>query len=234
MSNAQAFTEAAPLLRPPEACGSSNPSTSVRALSPVVPYELLIGALDEVGYGLVLFDADGEVRWANRVALRSLRCSSTLRLDRQRLMAYAADDGRVLQRAMAAALQGRRTMTRIGRGEGVTMLALVPLPASANADGGPCAMLVMSRRDQCEPLSLQFFASEHKLTRAEASVLEALSRGNAPSQVAASGRVELSTVRSQISSVREKTGAASVNHLLRILACLPPLVSTVDDRPTTK
>jgi len=196
----------------------------------VVPYELLLAVLDEVGHGLALFDAEGHVCWANRLALRSLRCAGALKLERQQLLAHSAADGRVLQRAMQAALQGRRTMTKIGQGEAATTLAFIPLPAPAAADGAPCALLVMSRRHHCEPLSLQFFASAHRLTTAEAAVLHALSRGRVPAQVAASGRVELSTVRTQISSVRQKTGAASVNHLLRIVACLPPLVSAVDDR----
>jgi DNA-binding CsgD family transcriptional regulator len=47
-------------------------------------------------------------------------------------------------------------------------------------------------------------------------------------QVAAAGRIAVSTARTHVSSLRQKTGAHSINHLLRMLAGLPPLVSKVD------
>ena len=204
---------------------ASNPANTDDA---GLPQQLLLATLDEVGHGLAVLDIDGRVRWSNRMALRFFQRSRKLAVQRHHLVAESAADAQALQRALAAACHGRRGMVKLGGGDAATMLALVPLPP-ADARELPCALLVLSRQEACEPLSLQFFSSTHQLTSAEAGVLDALSRGRAPLQVAAAGRVAMSTVRTQISSVRQKTGARNIAHLLRMVASLPPLVSAVDD-----
>jgi DNA-binding CsgD family transcriptional regulator len=54
------------------------------------------------------------------------------------------------------------------------------------------------------------------LTTAERRVLELLSRGRAPKQVALELHVALSTVRSHIASAKRRTGARTVEELVGI------------------
>lgn len=198
----------------------------------VVPYEMLLAILDEVGYGLVLVDADAIVRWANRAASRTLNRTGALSIQGQRLAGLRQCDELALRRGLLRATNGHRTMTRVGAAETLITVAFIPLGMAVNGDTRPCTLLVLGRRTACEPLSLHFFAAEHQLTSAETAVLAALSRGLAPAQVADMGKVCVSTVRSHIGAVRLKTGARSIRHLLGIVAGLPPLVCTVEDGAT--
>jgi DNA-binding NarL/FixJ family response regulator len=68
------------------------------------------------------------------------------------------------------------------------------------------------------------FAHEHALTSAEALVLGALCQGRAPRDIAVERETRLSTVRTQIASIKSKTGACSIRELLSRVAMLPPLI----------
>ncbi|HRD99451.1 MAG TPA: helix-turn-helix transcriptional regulator, partial [Rubrivivax sp.] len=61
------------------------------------------------------------------------------------------------------------------------------------------------------------------LTPAEGRVLALLCAGVRPVEIARCQRVAVATVRTQISSARRKTGAASIRELVRQVAVLPPL-----------
>jgi DNA-binding CsgD family transcriptional regulator len=54
-----------------------------------------------------------------------------------------------------------------------------------------------------------------------------LCAGLDPQEVASQQGVAISTVRSQISSIRSKTGAPSIRELVRQVAVLPPLVNAL-------
>ena len=68
------------------------------------------------------------------------------------------------------------------------------------------------------------------LTQAEARVLEALCEGATPTEVAASLGVAVSTVRTQLATIRAKTGAAGIRQLVAGVANLPPVVCAVECR----
>jgi DNA-binding NarL/FixJ family response regulator len=84
-------------------------------------------------------------------------------------------------------------------------------------------LFVLGALEKPTSLTLQFFCQAHRLTSAEGTVLDGLCRGLSPSQVAARGGVTVATVRSQITAIRSKTQTASLAHLLRMVAALPPL-----------
>jgi DNA-binding CsgD family transcriptional regulator len=79
----------------------------------------------------------------------------------------------------------------------------------------------------CEDLSLQCFARSHELTAAETRVLAALGRGVAPAEIAREQGVKISTVRTQISAIRQKTGTSTITALVRLVAGLPPMVGAL-------
>jgi DNA-binding CsgD family transcriptional regulator len=86
---------------------------------------------------------------------------------------------------------------------------------------------LFGKRRVCEQLSVHGFARAHGLTAAETRVLEALCNGAKPNEIADRQGVLISTVRTQIGSIRAKTGAQSIPDLVRQVAVLPPLVGTL-------
>jgi DNA-binding CsgD family transcriptional regulator len=79
----------------------------------------------------------------------------------------------------------------------------------------------------CSEISLELLATQNGLTMMERRVLAALLRDTSPNEIAASHDVALSTIRSQIASIREKLDARSIDHLLLRVAALPPIAGAL-------
>lgn len=182
---------------------------------------LLARALDEVDYGILLLDAGGQVLHLNHRARQWLDGGDALQMLGRQLRACDPRDVALLHDALhSAATRGLRRLLTVGRGEARRVAALVPVEPGV-------AALVLGKAHVCEDLSLQCFARSHALTAAETRVLAALGLGVRPAQIAADQGVKLSTVRTQIGAIREKTGADSINDLLRLVAALPPMVGVL-------
>lgn len=109
----------------------------------------------------------------------------------------------------------------------------VPLPAMAATAGAPelqVTLLVLGKREFCGPLSVRF-ARSLCLIPTDSRALEMLRGGARPTGIAQRQCVAVSTVRTQIGSVRAKTGAASIGELVRQIAVRPPLVGALRAMP---
>ncbi len=183
--------------------------------------------LNEVDYGIVLLDWDGRVLYVNQAARSQLKSSPALRLDRGALVATQARDADLLAGAVrAAAMQGLRRLVRVGGGLQPMALAVVPGPACPGPNRHR-VLVMLPRRQLCEPLSTYGFARDHGLSAAETQVLQLLCDGRQPIEIAGVQRVAIATVRSQIASIRLKTDSATVGELLQRVARLPPIRSTL-------
>ena len=184
-------------------------------------YELM---LDEIDYGVLLLDGDAQVLHLNHAARCELDARHPLQLLGRQLRARdAADMVRLSAALQAAALRGLRRLLMLGQDEHRIALAVVPL---ATADGG-AMQLSMGKRQMCGGLGVQWFARSHGLTLAETRVLESLSEGLHPNDIALRHGVGISTIRSQIGSIRQKTRSDSIGALVRQVAVLPPLVGAL-------
>lgn len=186
--------------------------------------ELLASALDELDYGLLVVDAGARLLHANQAGHQ--HCADpqgACTLAAGRLAARAEGDDAVLQRAIQQSARGaRRNLLRLGGPGATETVAVVPLGS------GPDAVLVVfGKRQVCEVLSVEHYARAHGLTHAEGMVLAALCDGDNPAGIARRFGVAVSTVRSQIASIRQKTRAASIRDLVRQVAVLPPIVSAI-------
>ena len=204
----------------PAATGGPSP---VAALERCMPW--LAAVLDEIDYGLVLLDADTHVVHLNQAARVELDGAHPLQRHGREIRARRAQDERALADAFDAAQRGLRRMLSLGDAKLRANVAVVPL-------AGPCGvstatLLMLSKREVCETLSVQGFARCHRLTGAETRVLLELCRGAPPGEIASELGVAVSTVRTQIGNVRLKTGAASIRALVRQVAVLPPLVNAL-------
>ena len=194
--------------------------------SAVASMALLERMLDIVDYGMLLVLPDGCVAFANQVARIELDERHPLQLAGQTLRVRHACHVAPLREALGSALQkGLQRMLTLNEGSTPPVnLAVVPVgaPGSSRCAG---AMVLLGKREVCDDLSAEAFARHHNLTAAEVRVLKQLCTGHRPAEIARTQGVTLSTVRTQIYCVREKTGAASNGALVRDVARLPPLVS---------
>jgi len=196
-----------------------DPAQRIAAAPGPAPDHWLAGLLDQIDYGLVVLDTAGAAVHVNRAAREWLSTAAApLRIRGGRVEAVAAQDAAAFHRALAgAASRGRRALLAFGQG---VAASVGPLPGACAAPG--LALLVIGRRQVCDALTAQLFASRHGLTLAESQVLDLLCGGLAPREVARRQGVAVSTVRTQIGSIRAKTRARSIGTLLREVALLPP------------
>lgn len=182
--------------------------------------------LDVVDYPMVLV-ADGErVLHANRAARLERGEESAEQCVRARLVDGGAPG---LARACLSAQKGLRTLLRLRARPGRPSRLVAVLPVEPGADR-PVALVMFERPALCQPLSLHGFCREAGLTDAEAHVLSDLWEGNSPQQIASARQVAMSTVRTQISQIRSKTGAQSVGAVMRQIAMLPPMLEVAGSR----
>lgn len=182
----------------------------------------LVAMLDAVDYPMILLDRDC-VLHANRMALEALRGKGLLRIEAGRLGACVPTEQRLMIEAIDAAQ--RRGMRRliVLSGSGAP-LHLALLPIGEATDGASAVLMILARPGLCPDLTVGFFARRHGLTPAETNVLDLLCRGLRVGQIAMQLGVKMATVRTQVSAIRTKTGAASIGDMLHQISLLPPMV----------
>jgi DNA-binding CsgD family transcriptional regulator len=182
--------------------------------------------LNHIDYGIVALNADRCVSLANAAAYELLSQAHPLHIHAGQLCARHQADMPRLQRALeASATRGLRTLLALGPEERVCV-AVVPLLLPQPGRQGT-ALLVLGRALSGESLSAQWYARNHGLTLTECRVLGLLCVGAAPDEIARRQGVAVSTIRTQIGSIRAKTGTRSVGALIRQVLALPPLVSAL-------
>jgi DNA-binding CsgD family transcriptional regulator len=187
----------------------------------------LAAALDELDYGMLLLTDTGHVVRTNHVAQLELDREHPLQLLGRELRARHAQDVVPLHTALQnAAQRGLRKLLTLGAGAHRVSVSVVPIGAE-HAPGEASTLVILGKREVCEPLSVQGFARSNGLTPAETRVLVALCQGVPPTEAAAELGVGIATVRSQIGSIRQKTGAESIRALVRQVAVLPPLMGVL-------
>jgi DNA-binding CsgD family transcriptional regulator len=189
------------------------------------PPTCLISVLDQLDHGIVLNDVDG-LAHLNRLAdLELAEPGGPLHVRDGSLSAAEPDEAALLRRSLSdASLRGkRRVLTLHGRARTLNV-SIAPVQSAGGSDEPVPALVMLPRGSLCSRLAAQWFASAHGLSTAETSVFAELLAGRDPAQIAASHGVAISTVRTQLSSIKAKTSTRSLRHLLMVAAQLPPLV----------
>jgi DNA-binding CsgD family transcriptional regulator len=185
---------------------------------------MLMRVLDEIDYGMLLVSAHGALRYANQLALGEVLSSGPLSLASGQIRARHGSDQAALQLALTDAMRGRRRLITLGHNGSAVSVAVLPLPRGDEAEQSEAlALLVFGKRHSCEALTVDFYARAHGLTGAEARVLQALCHGAQPKEIARTQGVAISTVRSHIGSVRQKTRTGSIRELINRVTVLPPI-----------
>jgi DNA-binding CsgD family transcriptional regulator len=201
-----------------------------------LPQQRMAQMLDTLDYGMLLLTDTLRVAHVNKAARRDMDEQHPLQLaglplTGLQLQARVGRDVLPLREALVGAAQrGLRRLLQLGEGPHRVSVAVVPLPA-LGADEQPGAVVLLGKRQMCEELTVDWFARSHGLTMAETAVMKGLCADYTPQAIAERQGVGLATIRTQIGSIRLKTGACSIRALVRQVALLPPLVSALHSAP---
>ncbi len=193
-----------------------------RRTDPAAITRWLARMLDEMDHGMLLVTPCGVLRHANQPARQELGLGSSLVWAGGAVHAARREQQALLMQALADAALGRRRLLALGETHQALSLAVVPL-GEDSPGGEALVLLVLGKRQSCEALTVDFFARTQGLTAAEARVLQALCDGLRPKEVARRCDVAVSTIRTQISSIRTKTQTASIRDLVSRVTVLPPI-----------
>ena len=187
----------------------------------------LLRLFNELAYGLIVVDAGRQVVHINRAARGALAREQCVRVRGRALEAWRECDAKVFTHAMDTAFKGRRAAMKLGGLQGTIML--VPLPSTVATGAASASLighiaLVFERSACAESLSIAFYAQNHGLTSGEERVLRALNEDQSVGEVAGSLGTAISTIRTHVNHIREKTGARSLRALVANVRSVPPLM----------
>jgi DNA-binding CsgD family transcriptional regulator/PAS domain-containing protein len=184
-------------------------------------------ALDQLGAAVIIADSDGRVIQTNRAAERVLQRGDGLRIRNGKLGALDVSESAGLETAIAAAAVEQKTAAAIGRmrvrrhnGRLPYVLTVAPLGADLTVYGRPSAMIVVTDPDECSR-SERDLAEFFQLSPAESRLAVALLAGKKLREVAMEFGVQITTLRTQLSSILRKTGVTRQVDLIRLLSNVP-------------
>lgn len=230
---------------------STSPSMEHQTLE-LSELSLLRLILNQVDYGLVVVDTDNaKVRFANQLGRDTLQDTPTpqppgprrngLRLYHGRVLAHQATDTEQLNRILQRTKNGVRGLLCMGDGRQSSAVAVLPLadqaaaPPSRPRFGAPTAasyaLLVFAKQQLCDESTMALFARERGLTSAEGQVLALVCKGLRPAQIASKHGVRISTVRTQLRSIRMKTFSTTIRDLVQQVSVLPPMARHFAGQP---
>ena len=209
------------------------PDASMLARSghPMALQLCLMRMLDEIDYGLILLNQQLKVWHANHLARVELARRQLLHVQDDCLSTRVVGRLVPLQAAMHRAAQGIRCLLDLrpqDASQAGISIALVPMGHPAECFPDPLPVMAITCRPQlCARISLHFFAQSYGLTRTEEAVLEALVQGHEVEDIVRERGLAMSTVRSHVKQLRQKTQSNSMRELLNKVSVLPPVVSSV-------
>ncbi len=225
---------------------SPQPTSASVHYSPYSEIALLRTALNQVDYGLVAVEADtGAIQFANcpgRLALEgrlgaggTRQFATGLRIIGGCVTTCRDGHGDTLRTVLQRTKSGLRGFLSLGTGDQATSVAVVPLTPAPVVDTGSYigrsgasgstsfALLVFAKLHLCDDSTVAMFARDRGLTNAESQVLAQVCKGLRPSAIADQQGVQISTVRTQLRSIRIKTGSDTIRELVGKVSILPPM-----------
>lgn len=192
---------------------------------------LASGVLDRLAHGLVVARGDGTVLLANAAAVVLGGKDGPVRLgDGHRPITAIGKEAAVVLRRLVrlAATGGPGGSVLLPREHGPGVAALVtPLPASLLPDQ-PCrgmALIVLTDLTDGAPDIGDMLRQVYGLTPAEEALATALAAGRRANEIAEDRGVRMTTVRTQIRAVLDKTGCDRQSDLVRLITRLDALAS---------
>lgn len=183
--------------------------------------DLLQRALDQIAGGVLAVDKTLRVRAANRRGVEMLAGDDGLRMAGGRITVSNASRQDRLAHAIRSAATwsgGRGDAILLPRAEGQPALRVLVSPMS-----GPhaVALVIIEDPEDQDPGMARTLRRLYGLTASEAELATLLAEGFSPEEAAEARDVRLSTVRTQIKRLLDKTEAARLLDLVRLLSRTP-------------
>jgi DNA-binding CsgD family transcriptional regulator len=188
---------------------------------------MMVRVLDEIDHGLLLLDLTGRILHANYPARRELSMARAMRNSQGTLCAGDAASQSRIHQALRDAERDCRSIIELDHDGEVLSLAFIPLAAVHGIGVVDTVLVICSRRAGCEMLTMQMFARSRHLTRAEQNVLARLCDGHGAEEIACLEGIRMSTVRTHIKNVRQKTGSSSIRDVVHRVSRMPQIVSAL-------
>lgn len=189
-------------------------------------WEQMLRVIDEIDYGILVVNAQAEVLQANHLARHELLTGHWLASVNNRLTGRSTRLCEQIEHGLEQAFRGQRTLVFLDGSRGDTPVAFIPLSHPLETDP-PTVLVLLTRQSAGDNLAVRMYARAQRLSPSEESVMIGLCRGLEVSDIARENGVAPSTVRSQVKSLREKTGCLSIRRLIQRIHSLPPLVSAL-------
>jgi DNA-binding CsgD family transcriptional regulator len=182
-------------------------------------------ALDRVDQGVLIVAANAEVLFANRAAESLLAEADGIRTEKSVLRAGAAADTAQLQRLIAAGAErsgdagGMMALSRpVPRRPLNVLVAPLTIESTWFATGRSAAIVFVADPDNAPRTIQDQLRQLYRLTPAEAAVAMAIARGAGLQSVADELKISLTTARTHLQHVFEKTETRRQAELVRVIA----------------
>jgi len=188
-------------------------------------------ALDQLAAGVIITDGDGRVVAMNLAAEQILRRNDGLTVRQGRLCAQRVFEHDKFARFIAVAAHGKTAAAvarmLVGRrGDRVAyILTVAPLGVELAIYERPLAMILVIDPDARSP-SERDVAEFFGLSRAESRLAMALLAGKVLRDIAAASGVQITTARTQLSSILRKAGVTRQAELIRVLSSIPVITAS--------
>ena len=191
--------------------------------------EDLMAVVERLATGLVVIDAELQVRGINPAAERLMQETGALTVANGRLQTPASHSGARLSEALAACVDGRidcagASLLFPARGDaGGLRVQVVPLPRSATArTRDVVAAVFMNALGTPAVAPMEAFVRHYGLTPSETRVLLAILKGETPRSIAKANGLALPTIRTHLSRLFDKTATSGQTDLVRLAAGMIP------------
>lgn len=190
----------------------------------------LHAALDSVDHGIVVIGPNGQVLNLNAAAEKALRGNDGLQLTAGRITAANAATNRTLSRALNSALTGSADNIRGGcsftvqrpSGTKPLILHILPLHRLEEPDRRRALVVLVDPAHEAEP-STALLQRLYQLTRTEADIALRVAHGAEPKHIAEDLSVSITTVRTHLHRIFDKTDTHRQVDLVRLLLTLHPV-----------
>jgi DNA-binding CsgD family transcriptional regulator len=199
-----------------------------------IGYRSAIGRarIDNLAAGAIFTGGDGRIIDANQAGEQILRAGDGLTMRNGKISARRSSETAKLARLIAdAAAAGRGVPSSgcmlIARDDGHSPYVVRVAPVGAGRDGYdlPMAMLVISSTPDEDRVSPGELAELYGLSPAESRIALALSCGKKLPELVGRYGVQITTLRTQLSSILRKCGVARQSDLVRLISTIPPSAS---------
>jgi len=192
-------------------------------------------SLDLIGTGVVLVDADAAIIHANRAARAMLAAGSPIRSERGQLRTWLPETSAALRAAVAkaageeAAIGGAGIGVPAPQAEGEpALIHVLPLMRgdvrARIAPRASAALFITPAADGIGAPPAAALAALFDLSGAEVRTLERLLAGDSPAEAADTLGIAVTTVRTHLAHIFDKTGTSRQADLIRLAAKFSPPV----------